>query len=61
MEPTEAQYLIVNALDTLELLGSNFYDEDSGIWYIQTPSPILPYSQVLPNGDIVPIEPESER
>ena len=32
MEPSEAQYLIINALHTLDLLGSNFYDEDTGDW-----------------------------
>lgn len=55
MEPTEAQYLILNALETLELLGSHFYDRNSGNWYIQTLSPALPYSMLLQNGDIVPI------
>lgn len=55
MEPTEEQYLIVNALDTLGLLGYNFIDEDDGIWYIETPSPILPISKILPNGEIVSI------
>jgi hypothetical protein len=57
MEPTEEQYLIINALDTLGLLGYNFIDED-GIWYIETPSPILPISKILPTGEIVPITPE---
>lgn len=56
IEPTEEQYLIINALDTLELLGSNFYDEDSGSWYIQTPSPVLPSSRILSTGDVVPID-----
>jgi hypothetical protein len=54
-EPTEAQYLIINALDTLDLLGSNFYDEDTGDWYIQTPSPVLTNSIILQSGEIVPI------
>ncbi len=35
MEPSEAQYLIINALDTLDLLGSNFYDEDTSMMKIQ--------------------------
>jgi len=38
MEPSEAQYLIINALDTLDLLSSNLYDEDTGDWYIRTNS-----------------------
>jgi hypothetical protein len=60
VEPTEAQYLIINALDTLELLTHNFYDQTTGIWYIATVSPILPVSQILPGGDITPVGPESE-
>ncbi len=58
MEPSEAQYLVINALDTLNLLGNNFYDEDRGIWYIETPSLVLPISKILQNGEIVPIESE---
>lgn len=60
MEPTEEQYLIINALDTLELLGYNFIDEYDGIWYIETLSPVLPISKILPTGEIVPITPELE-
>jgi hypothetical protein len=60
VEPTEEQYLILNALDTLELLGNTIYDGDTGIWLIETPSPILLISRLLQSGDIVPIEPESE-
>jgi hypothetical protein len=37
MEPSEAQYLIINALTTLDLLQNTFYDEDSGNWYINHP------------------------
>lgn len=55
MEPPEAQYLIINALDTLKLLIHSFYDEDNGSWTIQTPSPILPTARILHNGDIIPI------
>lgn len=55
MEPTEEQYLILNALETLGLLEHNFYDEDDGSWYIRTPSPILPIARLLPNGDITPV------
>ncbi len=54
MEPSESQYLIVNALTTLDLLGNTFYDEDSGNWYINTPSQVLPIAMILQNGDIVP-------
>lgn len=56
MEPSEEQYLILNALVTLDLLGANFYDEDTGDWYIHTPSPVLPNSIIRQNGDIVPID-----
>lgn len=54
MEPSEEQYLIINALQTLDLLQSTFYDEDSGNWYINTPSSVLPIAMILQNGDIVP-------
>lgn len=59
MEPTEEQYLILNALDTLALLG-NVYDPDRGVWYIETPSRILPIARILPNGEIFPATPEFE-
>ena len=54
MEPTEFQYLIINALQTLGLLEYDFYDQDRGEWYIATPSTVLPISMILFNGDIVP-------
>lgn len=54
MEPTESQYLIVNALQTLDLLEYDLYDQDRGEWYIATPSPVLPISIILPDGDIIP-------
>lgn len=54
MEPAEAQYLIINALQTLDLLEYDFYDQDRGEWYIATPSPVLPVSIILQLGDIVP-------
>jgi hypothetical protein len=56
IEPSEAQYLIITALETLDLLGSHFYDEDTGDWYIQTPSPVLSYAVLLQDGSIVPID-----
>lgn len=52
MEPTEAQYLIVNTVETLDLLGQQTFDPDTGNWYISTPSPILPLAMILPSGDI---------
>ncbi|HBL11987.1 MAG TPA: hypothetical protein DD379_11370 [Cyanobacteria bacterium UBA11162] len=59
-EPTEAQYLVINALDTLGLLIENRYDEDTGVWYVFTPSPILPLAVLRQSGEITPIEPPSE-
>jgi hypothetical protein len=56
VEPTEEQFLVFNALDTLALILGDFYDERQGNWYIQTPSQILPLSVILPNGEIVPFE-----
>lgn len=58
MEPTEEQYLILNALDTLELIYNALYDEDNGIWIIQTPSSVLPIAQLLQNGEIIPFSGE---
>lgn len=60
MEPTEAQYLILNALETLELLQFRLYDESTGDWLLITPSIVLPVSSLKPNGDIVPREWTSE-
>ncbi len=56
MEPTEAQYLILNALETLELLQFRLYDESTGDWLLITPSTVLPLSSLKQNGDIVPRE-----
>jgi len=61
VEPTDVQYLILNALETLELLQFRLYDENTGIWLIITPSSSLPRAYLLPNGDIVPGEWISER
>jgi hypothetical protein len=52
LEPTEAQYIIINALETLELLQLQTFDPDQGNWYISTPSPILPLAMILPSGSI---------
>lgn len=60
MEPSEAQYLILNALETLELLAERIYDEKTGIWYIRTPSRFLPFAMLLQNGDTIPITPVSD-
>ena len=56
VERTEAQYLVVNALQTLEILTGEFYDEETGIWYIETPSPILPIARLMPDGEVLPLE-----
>jgi hypothetical protein len=56
MNPTEAQYLVINALETLALLIDRRYDEDTGNWYIRTQSSILPLALLLPNGEIFPID-----
>jgi hypothetical protein len=60
MEPSEAQYLIINAIDTLALLENTVYDEDNQIWYISTHSPVLPLAMLLANGEITPVTPVSE-
>jgi hypothetical protein len=60
VEPTEAQYLILNALETLELLRDYRYDEDTGIFYIITPSPVLPLAMLQQDGDVTSVEPLSE-
>jgi hypothetical protein len=54
VEPTEEQYLVINALETLNLLIWRLYDEDTGYWHIQTPSTVLPLASILPNGEVVP-------
>ncbi|MHC5855926.1 hypothetical protein [Nostoc sp.] len=47
MEPTEEQYLVINALEALNLLVWRLYDEDTGYWHIQTPSTVLPLATIL--------------
>lgn len=54
MESTESQYLVINALQALDLIEYEFYDGDSGDWYIATPNPILPIAVILPNGEVTP-------
>jgi hypothetical protein len=55
MEPTEAQYLVLNALEALGLLEGMFYDEERGLYYIRTPSIVLPTALLIQDGEIVPI------
>ncbi len=55
MEPTEAQYLVLNALETLGLLEGMFYDEERGFYYIRTPGIVLPTALLVQDGEIVPI------
>lgn len=56
MKPTDAQYLILKALETLNLLQFRLYDQNTGIWLIITATSVLPRAYLLPNGDIVPGE-----
>ena len=57
LERTEAQYLVINALQTLELLTNEFYDEETGVWYIESLSQTLPLACLLPDGEISTLEP----
>ena len=60
MEPTEAQYLVLNALEALGLLEGMFYDEEKGFYYISTPSSVLPTALLMQNGEIAPTSWASE-
>lgn len=51
MPSSGVQYLIINALDTLDLIIWKIYDEEKGFWYIRTPSRVLPRAALLQNGD----------
>lgn len=55
VEPTEVQFLVFNALDTLACIQMHFYNQQNGYWYIQTPSRILPLSVIMPDGEIYPL------
>jgi hypothetical protein len=55
VEPSNEQYLIINALETLELLNYDWYESDRGLWFISTPSLNLPTAVILQNGDIYPL------
>ncbi|CBN55320.1 hypothetical protein OSCI_1630033 [Kamptonema sp. PCC 6506] len=56
MPSSGVQYLIINALDTLDLLIWRIYDEEKGFWYIETPSQILPRAAILQSGEVVRID-----
>lgn len=56
MEPTEEQYLVLNALEVLDLLLFRLYDEEEGFWMLITSSPVLPRSYLIQNGEIVSVE-----
>jgi hypothetical protein len=56
VEPTEEQYLILNALETLEILLFRVYDEENGAWLLITTSTVLPRAYLLPDGAIIPVE-----
>ncbi len=53
-EATTAQYLVINALETLDLLRQRTFDTDTGDCYIFTSSPVLPIARLLKSGEIVP-------
>ncbi|MBF2008331.1 MAG: hypothetical protein IGS49_23530 [Chlorogloeopsis fritschii C42_A2020_084] len=56
MEPSNEQYLIINALETLGFLEYQLYDRDTGNWYIETSSAILPSAVIIQSGEIYPTE-----
>ena len=60
MEPTEARYSVLNALETLDLLQFRMYDEEGGFWVLLTISLVLLRSYLLQNGEIFSFEDMSE-
>lgn len=56
MEQTEAQYLVYNALETLGLIVLDFYDVNTGTWFLEKLSPTLPFCRLMPDGEILPLE-----
>jgi len=56
MPSSGVQYLIINALETLDLLIWRIYDEEKGFWYIETPSRVLPRAAILQSGEIIRID-----
>lgn len=56
MERSDEQYLIFNALETLGFIEYDLYDLDTGNWYIETPSTILPRAIITQAGEVYPTE-----
>lgn len=56
MEQTESQYLVFNALETLGLVVLNFYDVNTGVWFLETLSPSLPFCRLMSDGEVLPLE-----
>lgn len=56
MESSNEQYLIINALDTLGFIEHQLYDPDTGNWYIETASTILPRAVITQDGEVYPLE-----
>jgi hypothetical protein len=54
MLPSDEQRLVFRALTVLELIIREDYDEESGIWVLETLSPVMPFSLLLRNGDLMP-------
>ncbi len=53
MEPTDAQFLIINALEMLEVLIQQTFDPETNNWYILTLSEDLPMAMIVPSGKVV--------
>jgi hypothetical protein len=49
------QYPIAKALETLELLQGYLYDRNRGLWYVRTPSLVLPTAVIMSHGEIYPL------
>ena len=56
VEPSDQQYLIINALEILGFLYYYLYDQDTGIWYIETSSSNLPKAAITQTGEVYPLE-----
>ncbi len=52
MKPTDTQYLIFQALNSLMLIRLDAFDTDTGIWHIWVLSPATNIAKILPNGAI---------
>jgi uncharacterized membrane protein len=55
-KPTGTQYLVFQALDTLMLIKKNFFNSDTGIWFIEVLSPITNIAKIMDNGSIQLVE-----